>query len=309
MTPEQARTHLEAGGEGPVVVDGVLDLQNTKLTTLPGGIRCYELNATGSRLESLPADLAVESRLILDHCHRLETLPEGLSAGAISLQDCHVLQALPEGLDTWFLDLSESRHFSQWPARATVGHGSVRLRNCISMAELPDWFGPLASLDLAGCVQLGRIPEGLRVAGWVDVGGTNLTGLPQSLDGVALRWRSVPVPARIAFEPESISAAEILAEANAEIRRVMIERMGYLRFAAEAQAEVLDQDRDPGGPRQLLRIELSDDEPLVGLHCSCPSTAREYFLRVPPDTKSCHQAAAWLAGFDDPEDYRPAIET
>ena len=90
---------------------------------------------------------------------------------------------------------------------------------------------------------------------------------------------------------------------------MLIERIGYLAFARQAGAKVLDEDRDPGGPRQLLRIELAGDEDLVGLACSCPSTGRQYLLRVPPSTESCHQAAAWLAGFDDPNRYHPDIET
>jgi hypothetical protein len=89
----------------------------------------------------------------------------------------------------------------------------------------------------------------------------------------------------------------------------MMERMGYLKFAQEAQARLLDEDRDRGGTRQLLRIELQADEPLVGLACFCPSTGRQYFLRVPPKMNTCHQAAAWMAGFDDPALYHPEIET
>ena len=72
---------------------------------------------------------------------------------------------------------------------------------------------------------------------------------------------------------------------------------------------MLDRDTDPGGPRELVRIKLPDDEDLVALSCFCPSTNRQYILRVPPETKTCHQAAAWIAGFDDPNDYRPLLET
>jgi hypothetical protein len=30
---------------------------------------------------------------------------------------------------------------------------------------------------------------------------------------------------------------------------------------------------------------------------------------VPPAMRTCHQAAAWIAGFDNPNDYRPILET
>jgi hypothetical protein len=59
----------------------------------------------------------------------------------------------------------------------------------------------------------------------------------------------------------------------------------------------------------LLRVKLSEDEDLVAMSCFCPSTARQYIIRVPPQTPTCRHAAAWIAGFDDPNDYRPLIET
>jgi hypothetical protein len=117
------------------------------------------------------------------------------------------------------------------------------------------------------------------------------------------------VEERILLRPETISVDEILQERNAERRRVLLDRFGIPRFMQESKASLLDEDRDRGGPRQLLRVEMKDDEPLITLSCFCPSTTRQYFLRVPPNTKTCHQAAAWIAGFDDPDQYQPILET
>ncbi len=89
----------------------------------------------------------------------------------------------------------------------------------------------------------------------------------------------------------------------------MIERMGFERFMYEAGALILDEDRDPGGPRQLMRVDLRGDEALVCLAVYDPSTGRQYLLRVPPEMRTCRQAAAWLAGFDDPDEYDPVAET
>ena len=125
----------------------------------------------------------------------------------------------------------------------------------------------------------------------------------------SIRLRGVPVDERIAFRPESIAAREVLDEPNAERRRVLLERMGYDRFISQAGAQVLDRDTDRGGARQLLRVPLRDDEPLVCVAVRCPSTARQYVIRVPPALRTCRQAAAWIAGFDDPDDYRPLAET
>jgi hypothetical protein len=61
--------------------------------------------------------------------------------------------------------------------------------------------------------------------------------------------------------------------------------------------------------RQLLRVLLPNDEPLICLSVIDPSTGRQYILRVPPNMETCHQAAAWIAGFDNPDDYHPLVET
>jgi len=311
LSGRHAREYIAGGGPEAIRVDEVFRLfhDDLKVTELPSGFSCYGLDARNSKLKTLPADIQIDNRLILDGLSSLEELPPGLTVGALSLRDCTSLHALPEGLDTWFLDLEGCSRFHQWPKKANVHSGQVSLRNCIEVQTLPTWFGTLASLNLAGCIQLHEVPDGIRVSQWIDIGGTGITELPPSLADAQLRWRGVPVTPRIAFEPESITSKEALAEDNAETRRVMIERMGYLKFAQEAGAKVLDKDTDPGGERELLFIDLEEDEPLVGLSCSCPSTGRQYFLRVPPATTTCHAAAAWMAGFDDPSKYQPVQET
>jgi len=308
-TDEELKKRLLAGQPGPFNFKGLLDLDNTQLTELPEGISCYDLSARNSKLTKLPDDIQVTSRLVLDHSTNFSTLPQGLKTGSLSLARCNALYALPEGLDVWFLNLENCSRFQQWPDNGNIHHGTTNLRNCTEINTLPGWLTNIANLNVAGCVQLTQVPDGITVFGWIDVGGSGLTELPPSLDNTSVHWRDVPVSRKIAFHPESITAKDTLATDNAEMRRVMIERMGYLEFATDAGAMVLDQDTDTGGERQLLKIDLEDDEPLVGLSCSCPSTGRRYLLRVPPDTVSCHQAAAWIAGFDDPELYRPLIET
>ncbi|MGC3961078.1 MAG: hypothetical protein QM813_25050 [Verrucomicrobiota bacterium] len=310
LSPDEAAAAIKAKCvTGPLRVSGRLDLTEFKGTELPAGLHCYELDASHSQLVSLPSDLRIDGRLVLDNCRQLQALPEGLAAGSISLRNCASLVALPERLNTWFLDLTGCVRFELWPQQGTIHNGSLVLRGCTGISHLPGWLGRLAQLNLADCSRLREIPDGIAVTSWVDIGGTGITCLPPSMTGAALRWRGVRVNTQIAFHPEQLTAKEALAERNAELRRVMIERMGYLRFAQEAKAKVLDKDQDVGGPRQLLSIDLQEDEPLVGLSCQCPSTGRQYFLRVPPKMKTCHQAAAWMAGYDDPSLYRPKIET
>jgi len=289
---------------------GRLNLSACKsLTALPPGLSCYELEMRETEVRELPSDLRVEYRLDLSGCSRLERLPEGLKVGTLLLNDCVSLEALPEGLDVNFLDVSGCAALRGWPQNGRIGIGRLRAANCAQITSLPRWLTNVAQLDVSGCVNLAELPEGLRVTSWLDLANSGIKSLHPFIKGARLRWRGVPVDERIAFRPETITATEILAEANAELRRVLLERMGYEAFLNEAGAETLDRDRDPGGERRLLRVPMEGDEDLVCVSVICPSTGRRYVIRVPPTTRSCRQAVAWIAGFDDPGDYRPLVET
>jgi len=239
----------------------------------------------------------------------LVELPRNLRVSTLRATNCIKLAALPEGLATNFLHLDGCTALRHWPESAQVSCGWLRARGCTALERLPQKLGPLASLDLRGCRLLDRVAEGVRVGSWIDIGGTRISSLPDTLYGVALRWRGVPVTPQIVFFPETLRGPQILNERNAELRRVMIERVGFEKFLHEVQADVLDIDCDPGGERRLVRVDLPGDEPIVLVSLHCPSTGRQYIIRVPPTTRSCHQAVAWSAGFDNPDDYQPTQET
>jgi hypothetical protein len=166
-------------------------------------------------------------------------------------------------------------------------------------------------LDLADCTSIKELPDDLKVNGGIDIAGTRITSLPPSLKKTQLFWRGVPITHRIAFEPESLTVDEVLKEQNTEVRRVMLERFpgGFERFMAKANAKTVDSDTDSGGERKLLKVPMRRDEDLVCLQVHCPSTGALYILRVPPTMETCRQAAAWVAGFDNPDDYKPLAET
>ncbi len=299
--------NLEALPEGLQVRH--LEIKNCpRLTTLPTRLHCYEIQAQESCLVSLPDGLRVDFRLDLRDSVQLRRLPRGLKIGSLVLRGCTALEELPAGLNVCFLDLEGCRRLRHWPAGLVVRHGMLNLAGTTFRA-LPPSIRQVAQLDLRDCAALAALPDGLRISSWVEVGGSGLTGLPRSLHGTRVRWRGVMVTERIAFRPETLTVEEILGEANAEVRRVMLERVGFEWFLRQANAEALDQDRDPGGDRSLLRIALPNDEPLVCLAVACPSTGRRYALRVPPTMRTCRQAAAWMAGFDEPDAFRPVVET
>ncbi len=279
-----------------------------QITELPTGLACNEVIAAGSRLTTVPADIRVDYRLDLRDSLQLESLPAGLTLGTLNLRGCTALAALPAGLAVTFLNLEGCAQLREWPADIRLGCGELNLAGT-NFVTLPPGLTAVARLDLRNCSRIKALPEGLDVRSWIDVGGAGITVLPESVHGVQIRWRGVTVSERIALRPETLTTEEILAERNAEVRRVMLERVGFDWFFEQVKAQELDKDRDPGGDRRLLRIDLPGDEALVCVTLNCPSTARRYVLRVPPATATCRHAAAWLAGFDDPADYRPLAET
>jgi hypothetical protein len=124
-----------------------------------------------------------------------------------------------------------------------------------------------------------------------------------------VRWNGIQVPDRVAFDPESITVTEILTERNAEMRRVLMERVGYEWFVDHARTVLVDEDAAPGGTRRLLRIHFDGEEDYLFVEVRCPSTGSRYVLRVPPEMRTCQQAVAWTAGYSTAERYRPVQET
>lgn len=287
-----------------------LTLDNcSSLETLPRGLRCQALSLQGTPIKSLPDDIQVTRRLDLSHCDMLTALPDSLRVGELLLTGCTALRALPPALDVVHLDIAGCVGLTSFPAQGPAVMGSLNMSGCTRISELPAWLTFVAQLNIAGCSSLTTLPEHLTVSQWLDLMDTPITAIPARMKRTQLRWRSVAINEQIAFHPETLEVSEILNEVNTERRRVMIERFGNEAFMEKVNAELLDEDRDAGGQRRLLLVPLLGDEPLVGLSVLCPSTGRNYLLRVPPTMKSCRQAAAWIAGFDDPEKYFPLVET
>lgn len=331
----QVAGNLDLSGKGPLnlpegLVADSLNLEGAKwLTRLPGGMRvrrlrvagcpnlrtvpadleCQILEGSESGLRMIPEGLRVGFRLDLTRCAELVGIGGGLTATSVVLTDCTALEALPEGLNLSYLDVSGCGALERWPERGTLSIGRLNMSNCLMLKGPPAWMGRISQLSMSGCVGVRELSAETEVTSWIDVGGTQLKGLPAGCAGAAVRWRGVFIDRRIAFEPEAITVGEIVGEKNAEIRRVMLERIGYARFLEEAKAEELDRDRDAGGERRLVRVPLEGDEDLVCVAVQCPSTRRQYVLRVPPNMRTCRQAVAWVAGFNDPDAYQLVVET
>jgi hypothetical protein len=118
-------------------------------------------------------------------------------------------------------------------------------------------------------------------------------------------WHGTPVPKRFILAPEELSREDFLNEPNIEMRRVIQERMGA-RFVEELGGTVLD-----AGPRgTLYAVDLPDDPEEVAYYVQVQdaSTARQYYLRVPPTVLTAEEAVAWTFSLNTDE-YRPAQES
>lgn len=135
-----------------------------------------------------------------------------------------------------------------------------------------------------------------------------------NVDGPALAYEDgfgiyivhgVEVPQDIVENKESLTAQRILSENNLEVRRIMMELKGEEAFIKEADAKLRQED-DFG---KLWVVNIPGDEDLVMCEVVCPSTGRTYFLRVPPQTRTCQEGLAWSGGMTKAEDYTPLVET
>jgi len=144
-------------------------------------------------------------------------------------------------------------------------------------------------------------------------------------------YHGVTVSAQVIETPETITIEQIKKEENAEVRRCMVERMGWERFYVEAGMKVLHEDtlesnfpsipvselvsesarlvtsyRPGTETAQLLEAEgIKDyeDRPLRFVRLTDPSTGRQYTLRVLHSHTRCYEAIAWTFGKTE-EQYR-----
>ncbi|MEG4088243.1 leucine-rich repeat domain-containing protein [Microcoleus sp. Pol12B4] len=113
--------------------------------------------------------------------------------------------------------------------------------------------------------------------------------------------------------PDRWQAEWLLSEENAELRRLLIQRIGYDRICQELEVTELDSWQE----YTLLSIEFDDDfdddgnpKPVYLLKMTCPSTGHIHALRVPPEVRSssrasltAQEAIRWVNWDIDPEEF------
>jgi hypothetical protein len=144
-------------------------------------------------------------------------------------------------------------------------------------------------------------------------------------------WHGTRVPEFVIERPSEITAKHVREEQNAEVRRVMIERMGWERFCSECEMRTIHSDtlsasfptvpvsdlvadgqrfvydyRSGVETVELLEaVGLLDfeDRPLKFVRLTDPSTGRTYIIRVAHDTIRAYQGVAASFGMTE-DDYK-----
>ena len=117
--------------------------------------------------------------------------------------------------------------------------------------------------------------------------------------------RGISVPKALNdSKPEEIDVYRVVSEKNAQLRAVLIEKIGINRIINELKGEILDEDKINDFSLINIRIAQEDDQKFAGdktinlLKVKCPSTQAYYTLRVPPGIKDVHTARQWTFGVD-----------
>ena len=119
----------------------------------------------------------------------------------------------------------------------------------------------------------------------------------------------VRVSEEIVMNPESITVEQILKEENAEVRRVMCERMVWDVFIDKAGLTMVDECDDPGNSPNKVRLYDTPEQVLgVPIRLMLVTNAtperdgriRNFGLTVPAEIETALEAVAW--SFDVPID-------
>lgn len=107
----------------------------------------------------------------------------------------------------------------------------------------------------------------------------------QYADGWAIwAWHGVRVPWDLIERPQDITVGEIEGEPDVEVRRIMVERMGWERYVTESGLRPIDADdwgtlyarNLPGEPEPLMIVRVLNSTP------EPDGSQKYYFLRVDP---------------------------
>ena len=177
-------------------------------------------------------------------------------------------------------------------------------------------------------------------------------GRPHNANGPSYEWRDgwklyhihgVRVTQQIVEAPQTLTVRQVDREENAEVRRVMIERLGAENYLAKSHTKPISRDdygvlykREVPLDETLVMVKILNSTPepdgelseeqaveifgrkavqkrldamrLIGHPVEGLPRFKTYMLRVPPAMNSAHEAVAWTFG-KTKQTYNPQIET
>ena len=325
-----------------------LNLLNNLLASQPDSIgnlsSLTELNLSNNQLASLPdsiGNLSSLTKLNLSNSssdgwtgmyrcnNHLQTIPESIGnlSKLTELNLCgNQLSSLPESLSNLSslvrLNLA-SNQLSTFPdSIENISRITINLLNGENLAVRSQSVSTLSSLtylDLSGN-QFTTIPESLcnlpklNHLILTDNPLTDLSSL-QRLPNVAdVYFLGIRLPRRYWIKLSDWSYEWLLDEDNVEVRRVLIEQLGYQNITEELNSLTLDNWRE----YTLLKVDKINQvynkntgnieiEPMVLLKMTCPSTQHIHILRVPPEMTSAEAAITWVNHGIHPDEF--AVQT
>lgn len=295
----------------------------TRLVSMPKEIRFKRnLSLKNIPATTLPATTCGGTRISIENCHGIRQIPVGVQAShSLVFKSCNALEAFAGSYkSTGDVEILDCPKFHLIHPGTTIG-GALRLENCESLERLPYLLSCSRpknryrfSLSIKDCANVTKLHNDFDLALPIEVAGSGVRQISGSPIQYELMWDGIRINRDIVVQPEKLSDDFVLSIQNAELRRLVLERIGIEHFLARSNSRIIHEDEDAGGSRQLVELRRRRGhglahETLRFLKCTCPSTQRVFLLGVPQQVNRCSEAAAWLAGLNNPEDYHPIQET
>ncbi|WP_310484847.1 leucine-rich repeat domain-containing protein [Chamaesiphon sp. VAR_48_metabat_403] len=309
-----------------------IDLNHNQLTSLPKDIgnlsSLTELNLAYNQLTSLPKSIGNFSSLtsLYLECNQLVNLPVNIvnlsNLTRLGLGN-NQLTSLPERIgklsNLTTLNLSDNQLTSLPKSINNLTDLTSLDLDRNQLTDLPDNIGDLSNLTTLNLSdnQLTSLPKSIENLTnltwlnldknpWLDL--SSLQNIPNLKKVYCFNVKRLP--RRYWAKLSEWKPEWLLDEDNAEIRRVLIENVGYENICAELNATTLDTWReytllkiDGLGRIYNGGIESIETEPMILLKMTCPSTAHIHILRVPPEMSSAEAAIVWVNHDIHPDDF------